>query len=130
VVELDLSTVEPSVAGPKRPQDRVALSNAGKSFHEALPSLMVPNSKRLDQRTRTDERQRMRMDSEGVCLRDGRPQISSRESNHNGHDALDHGAVVIAAITSCTNTSNPSVMLAAGLLAKKAVEKGITVKPW
>src|SRR5258706_1708127 len=131
VVELDLSTVEPSVAGPKRPQDRVALSNAGKSFHEALPSLMVPNSKRLDQRTRTDERQRMRMDSEGGMspgMED--PSSPAAKATTNGHDALDHGAVVIAAITSCTNTSNPSVMLAAGLLAKKAVEKGITVKPW
>jgi aconitate hydratase len=95
---LDLDTVEPSLAGPKRPQDRVPLSGAKESFESALPSL-IKTSK-------------------------GQPA----EVSGNGH--LSHGKVVIAAITSCTNTSNPSVMLAAGLLAKKAVERGLQVPDW
>lgn len=94
-LELDLSTVEPSVAGPKRPQDRISLSNVKEAFAKALPELKPKNS------TSTS--------SEG---------------------SLKDGSVVIAAITSCTNTSNPSVMLAAGLLAKKAVEKGLKRQPW
>jgi aconitate hydratase len=99
LLALDLSTVEPSLAGPKRPQDRVALSNAKASFEKALPSLIKP----------------------------GKTGASEAVSG-NGH--LSHGKVVIAAITSCTNTSNPSVMLAAGLLAKKAVERGLQVPGW
>jgi aconitate hydratase len=95
-LELDLGTVEPSVAGPKRPQDRVNLRDAGKSFTQALPSLLAPGASATPPKT----------------------------------GDLSHGSVVIAAITSCTNTSNPSVMIAAGLLAKKAVEKGLSVKPW
>jgi aconitase A len=88
-LELDLATVMPSMAGPKRPQDRVELPGVKQNFHAAFPNLAAPAA-----------------------------------------DTLGHGAVVIAAITSCTNTSNPSVMLAAGLLAKKAVERGLKVKPW
>jgi aconitate hydratase len=99
LLALDLSTVEPSLAGPKRPQDRVPLSQAGESFQKALPSLIRPGN------------------------RDAKAHPSG-----NGH--LHHGSVVIAAITSCTNTSNPSVLVAAGLLAKKAVEKGLAVPPW
>ena len=99
LLALDLDTVEPSLAGPKRPQDRVPLSNAKESFESALPSL-IKTSK-------------------------GQPQ---QAVGGNGH--LSHGKVVIAAITSCTNTSNPSVMLAAGLLAKKAVERGLQVPEW
>ncbi|HVO82498.1 MAG TPA: aconitate hydratase AcnA, partial [Terriglobales bacterium] len=98
-LELDLSTVEPSIAGPKRPQDRVTLSAAGTSFAQALPTLQKPGAKK-----------------------------AARVASGNGH--LQDGSVVIAAITSCTNTSNPSVLVAAGLLAKKAVEKGLTTKPW
>ncbi|HLH19118.1 MAG TPA: aconitate hydratase AcnA [Bryobacteraceae bacterium] len=90
-LELDLASVTPSMAGPKRPQDRVELPAVPKNFREAFPQAV--------------------------------------KSSANGN-RVDHGAVVIAAITSCTNTSNPSVMLAAGLLAKKAVERGLTVKPW
>jgi aconitate hydratase len=96
---LDLATVEPSLAGPKRPQDRVALSDARDSFEKALPSL-IKTSKGVD----------------------------AQPVSGNGH--LHHGSVVIAAITSCTNTSNPSVMLAAGILAKKAVERGLEVPGW
>jgi aconitate hydratase len=88
-LELDLSTVVPSMAGPKRPQDRVELAGVAQNFHTAFPNLPAP-----------------------------------------APNTLGHGAVVIAAITSCTNTSNPSVMLAAGLVAKKAVERGLKVKPW
>jgi aconitate hydratase len=99
LLTLDLATVEPSLAGPKRPQDRVPLSNAKQSFENALPSLLRPGQSQA-----------------GVAI------------SENGH--LSHGKVVIAAITSCTNTSNPSVMLAAGLLAKKAVERGLQVPAW
>jgi len=105
-VELDLATVEPSLAGPKRPQDRVALKHAKSAFAAALPSLQGP--------TKTAPAARQ----SSAAMAD--PEL----------EALDHGAVVIAAITSCTNTSNPSVMVAAGLLAKKAVARGLTRKPW
>jgi aconitate hydratase len=100
-IELDLSTVEPSMAGPKRPQDRVPLAKSKQVFREALPSLMKTQSA-------------------------GKVSVAD---NGNKYD-LGDGSVVIAAITSCTNTSNPSVMVAAGLLARKAVEKGLDVKPW
>jgi len=99
LLSLDLATVEPSLAGPKRPQDRVALSDAKNSFEKALPSL-VKTGKGAEAQT------------------------------VSGNGYLHHGSVVIAAITSCTNTSNPSVMLAAGLLAKKAVERGLQVPQW
>ena len=103
VVELDISTVVPSLAGPKRPQDRVRLSDAKPAFQSALDAL----------------KQERKLSSHPVG------------GSINGQDfVLDDGAVVIASITSCTNTSNPSVMLGAGLVAKKAVEKGLTVKPW
>jgi len=102
-LELDLSTIEPSLAGPKRPQDRVSLKKAKAAFQTALPAMQVAAKPSK---------------STAVAVAD--PDL----------EALDHGAVVIAAITSCTNTSNPSVMLGAGLLAKKAVEKGLTRKPW
>ncbi|HXX15670.1 MAG TPA: aconitate hydratase AcnA [Candidatus Eremiobacteraceae bacterium] len=96
-LELDLGTVEPTVAGPKRPQDRVALKNAKSSFTKVV---------------------------EGAPVK----QVSVK--NNGDAFELSSGAVVIAAITSCTNTSNPSLMLGAGLLAKKAVERGLHVKPW
>jgi aconitate hydratase len=134
-LELDLSTVEPSLAGPRRPQDRVALTDAASDFREELrtfvsgevyqgwdasafytfPASDPPSSK-----------------AEGVSPQpmpahrgEGAPPVP-----HADGDGLDHGAVVIAAITSCTNTSNPSVMLGAGLLAKKAVEAGLVRRPW
>src|SRR5213080_10974 len=99
LLELDLGTVEPSLAGPRRPQDRVSLSGAGKGFDAELPRL-----------TGTSDMRSAKVPG----------------TNYDLHD----GDVVIAAITSCTNTSNPSVMLGAGLLAKKAVEKGLKAKPW
>ena len=108
-LSLDLGSVVPSLAGPKRPQDRVALQNVKKTFAE---SLTAPTAKR------------------GFAL-EGPALTRTGTVKENGHDStIHHGAVVIAAITSCTNTSNPSVMVAAGLVARKAVAKGLTTKPW
>jgi len=105
-VELDLSTVVPSLAGPRRPQDRVVLGQVGKEFRENYPDGLVPANGRPAHYT-------------GVSV------------EHDGQSfELASGAVAIAAITSCTNTSNPSVMLGAGLVAKKAVERGLSVPPW
>ncbi|HTV14741.1 MAG TPA: aconitate hydratase [Acidobacteriaceae bacterium] len=140
-LSLDLAQVEPSVAGPRRPQDRVLLREAGASFKKQLPSLLGPNAGKLG------ERQAVRWEGEGGHPSAGGNVQSTQaapEPGGNGHIAhtvkerfgvdvdpyLDHGSIVIAAITSCTNTSNPSVMVAAGLLAKKAVEKGLSVPPW
>jgi aconitate hydratase len=158
-LSLDLSTVEPSVAGPKRPQDRVLLSQAAASFQQQLPNLLGPSS------NKRAARQMVRWEGEG-----GHASLSGDVTSSVGAPApgveagmvpvatltpgpkhvhveapvtsvmgrygvdpdpyLDHGSIVIAAITSCTNTSNPYVMLAAGLLAKKAVEKGLRTPPW
>jgi aconitate hydratase len=138
VVELDLATVEPSVAGPRRPQDRVPLSHTPKSFRDALPSLLGPKALQKGQSVQdvtpaasAIHKQVTRMDAEGGAAAGHEDPTAPAARHHvvtNGH--LDHGSVVIAAITSCTNTSNPYVMLGAGLLAKKAVEKGLEVKPW
>src|SRR5437660_8821003 len=121
IVDLDLSTVEPSIAGPKRPQDRVPLSQARQSFEQALPTLIRPGT-RL-------EKPVDRFEGEGGAIWN---KTAGGDASHparsNGN--LDHGSVVIAAITSCTNTSNPSVMVAAGLLAKKAVERGLKTPAW
>ncbi len=106
-LELDLSTVVPSIAGPARPQDRVRLDEAAERFAPALAKVL------------------------GLAASDKAATNPAPVSLEDGSEfELDHGAVVIAAITSCTNTSNPDVMVAAGLLAKKAVEKGLTSKPW
>ena len=96
-VSLDLGTVEPSLAGPARPQDRVALSVAGDAYRVAL---------------------------------DRAPRTAATAPAAAPHHQMSDGDVVIAAITSCTNTSNPQVMVAAGLVAKKAVERGLRSKPW
>ncbi|MBI4524285.1 MAG: aconitate hydratase AcnA [Deltaproteobacteria bacterium] len=101
-LELDLATVEPSLAGPRRPQDRVPLAKAKSAFQEVLPSLL----------------------KSGDPARTVSVQLNGDRAN------LGHGTVVISAITSCTNTSNPSVLIGAGLLAKKAIEKGLKAKPW
>lgn len=107
-LELDLSTVEPSLAGPQRPQDRVLLRDMKPTFKEALKAPV---------------------DKRGYALEGD--ALNRTASVVNGHTTdIGHGAVVIAAITSCTNTSNPSVMIGAGLVAKKAVEKGLTRKPF
>ena len=109
VLQLDLGTIEPSLAGPKRPQDRVPLANVKRAFHQSLQAPVEERGFGLDEQD---------LSRTATVVDDGR---STR---------IDHGAVVIAAITSCTNTSNPNVMLAAGLLAKKAVERGLSVKPY
>jgi aconitate hydratase len=108
-VSLDLSTVEPSLAGPKRPQDRVSLAAMKETWRKALKA---PVTER------------------GFGLDDASVAKKAAVKNNGKSAEIGHGAVVIAAITSCTNTSNPSVMLAAGLLAKKAVEKGLSVPPY
>ena len=115
LLELDLGTVVPSLAGPRRPQDRVPLPNIWESFATVFKPGPKPDRDAIS-----------RLTEEGGPV-DGRASIAV----HTRHEAkLENGCVVIAAITSCTNTSNPSVMVAAGLLAKKAVEKGLTVNPY
>jgi len=135
LLALDLATVEPSLAGPKRPQDRVVLSKAGESFQAALPSLLKPKPKPAASVTASADsaaKQVGRWEAEG-----GSPTaVGVEDPNVHEHvpasvkNSLKHGSVVIAAITSCTNTSNPSVLMAAGILAKKAVEHGLQTPAW
>ena len=137
---LDLSTVVPSLAGPKRPQDRVALTDAKESFREALGNYVQLD--RLDEDVAdtfpasdpfTADRENGDADQAGppAAAGTGRPSNPAQVTLEDGtQTSVDHGSVVIAAITSCTNTSNPSVMVGAALLAKKAVEAGLTAKPW
>ena len=133
LLSLDLSTVEPSLAGPKRPQDRVVLSRAGASFEKALPSLIKPPKPRsAAAQAASAAANDARWVQEGgnpaaIGVED--PKVEEHVAA-NAAQLLKHGSVVIAAITSCTNTSNPSVLIAAGLLAKKAVEKGLSTPPW
>jgi aconitate hydratase len=138
-LELDLGDVEPSLAGPKRPQDRVALSRVAKSFRDALPSMIGPAKKAGGGLRTADANGGPSSDSgQGVAvaepevevLAEGGVRVRRERDGVEETFRLDHGSVVIAAITSCTNTSNPSVMVAAGLLAKKAVERGLAVRPW
>ncbi|MFO0880773.1 MAG: aconitate hydratase AcnA [Gemmataceae bacterium] len=110
-LELDLAKVEPSLAGPRRPQDRVALTKVKENFSTELPKLLAAAKPKAVPLSQAGE--------------PAAPAVSDATAGQ-----LKHGSVVIAAITSCTNTSNPSVMLAAGLLAKKAVARGLTTKPW
>ena len=148
-VELDLSTVVPSIAGPKRPQDRIAVSDAKAAFRQALISYVNTTASSAAE-TGVDEagiESFPASDAPAVSSGDdsGRPRITisaaagafgrlsrptSVQPASGDSFEIDHGAVVIAAITSCTNTSNPSVMLGAALLARNAVEAGLTVKPW
>ncbi len=160
-LQLDLATVEPSVAGPKRPQDRVLLRETPESFAKVLPSLLGPNA------NKTVMRQMVRWEGEGGHASEGgdltssvgvaapavpvsvsvkattheKPGEATESSERIEHTVrarfgvdpdryLSNGSIVIAAITSCTNTSNPYVMVAAGLLAKKAVEAGLSTPPW
>jgi aconitate hydratase len=130
-LDLDLADVEPCVAGPKRPQDRVLLRDVAALFAEELPNLLSPAAKPLGTRTAaTWERGAV---TDAAVAAKTTISVANTVQGRFGVDPdkyLDHGSVVIAAITSCTNTSNPSVMVAAGILAKKAVEKGLTVPPW
>ncbi|HET7208778.1 MAG TPA: aconitate hydratase AcnA [Terriglobales bacterium] len=134
LLTLDLATVEPSLAGPKRPQDRVPLSMARQSFQDALPSLLKPKSAAKTTApavvSATVEKQVGRWEAEGgTAIAVEGPKVEEHVPA-DVKNALRHGSVVISAITSCTNTSNPSVMIAAGLLAKKAVESGLSVPAW
>src|SRR3954452_7220320 len=158
-LELDLGDVEPSLAGPKRPQDRVALTEAQPEFREALADLL-PEDVDGERKPGVPPHGTAGDDEDSLSFPASDPPSTMEPDNgmgapHQPHHGsgegdtiervsttvpvtladgteteLDHGHVVIAAITSCTNTSNPSVMLGAGLLAKKAVEKGLTSKPW
>jgi aconitate hydratase len=110
VLHVDLGAIEPSIAGPKRPQDRVELSQAAASFAMALPTLLKPDAK--------------------VGVNAAEQAVRADRSSRDYATALRHGSVVIAAITSCTNTSNPYVLVAAGLLAKKAVALGLKRPGW
>ena len=130
-LELNLGAVEPSLAGPRRPQDRVPLREVGKNFLDALPTLMKPSSPIAPPDVRNH------WETEGghafgagaaVAAPERRTHVSLKVDNEECR--LQHGSVVIAAITSCTNTSNPSVMVAAALLAQKAVQKGLRTQPW
>jgi len=142
-LELDLSTVVPSIAGPKRPQDRIVLADARAAFRAAIGDYTTdavaggvdeageesfPASDSPAPGSGADAAPVVFSAAEGCSGRPSKP--TTVRSPDRGEFVLDHGAVVIASITSCTNTSNPSVMLGAALLARGAVEKGLTVKPW
>jgi aconitate hydratase len=143
-LELDLATVVPSIAGPKRPQDRVLLANAKQGFNEALRDYVADDLTGYDEAVAEsfpasdapahdgeNGSPAPREYGEDVPAGLGRPSRPTPVTLADGTSfTLDHGAVTIAAITSCTNTSNPSVMIGAALVAKKAVEKGLTRKPW
>ncbi|MBA3645942.1 MAG: aconitate hydratase AcnA [Gemmatimonadaceae bacterium] len=133
-LELDLGTIEPSIAGPKRPQDRVPLAKSKAMFHEALDADLnrtAPPRPILAEKAMVSEGDPQASAQAVVSPPDPRDLHHAPTVEMNGETfSLRNGAVVIAAITSCTNTSNPSVMLAAGLLARSAVEKGLRSKPW
>jgi len=119
-IDLDLATVEPCLAGPRRPQDRVSLKQAKSGFQAALTSMMAAPSPKKAAEAGGSAHVSATAGGAGVAVAD-MPLAATK---------LDHGAVVIAAITSCTNTSNPSVMIGAGLLAKRAIERGLKRQPW
>ncbi|HEY4991315.1 MAG TPA: aconitate hydratase, partial [Nakamurella sp.] len=150
-LELDLSTVVPSIAGPKRPQDRIELTDAKASFRKAIhdyvdlsadtphtrvdeaseesfPASDPPSISYIDEDADVEVVESLASAAEGAAGRPTKP--TAVQTTEYGDFVLDHGAVVIAAITSCTNTSNPSVMLGAALLARNAVNRGLSVKPW
>ncbi|MFE1905548.1 aconitate hydratase AcnA [Streptomyces gardneri] len=121
-LELDLSTVVPSIAGPKRPQDRIVLANAAAQFAQDVRNYVS---------TADEAGEESFPASDAPAVSNGVPSNPVQVTAADGSTyTIDHGAVTVAAITSCTNTSNPYVMVAAALVAKKAVEKGLTRKPW
>jgi aconitate hydratase len=125
---LDLEDVEPSIAGPKRPQDRIALKESKRSFRKSLVQML---EKRTAGISPAAIERWIGEGGDGETQEDlGHLVVRASAETGKGPCVLSHGAIVIAAITSCTNTSNPSVMIAAGLLAKKAVERGLSSRPW
>jgi aconitate hydratase len=142
-LELDLSTVVPSIAGPKRPQDRVSLTESKQAFRMALEGILpdddgedealadsFPASDPVSTHLPNGAEHTPRGGTGGTQVAERKSVISGVKLADGTETELDHGHVVIAAITSCTNTSNPSVMLGAGILARNAVQKGLSVKPW
>ncbi len=143
-LELDISTVEPSLAGPKRPQDRVSLSDAKRSFRVALRDFAGGEPQGLDDELAATFPASDAVAHPGGSNDDAPPPNADANGDPQGRPSsptpvtladgtsfeLDHGAVTIAAITSCTNTSNPSVMIAAALVARNAVDRGLNRKPW
>jgi aconitate hydratase len=126
-IELDLTTVEPSLAGPKRPQDRVSLQQSKLKFQQAL-GVMLAERKAKPEKEKPGE---TTTPSETRTAGEAAPAaIATETAAPPGMEGLEHGAVVVAAITSCTNTSNPSVMIGAGLLARNAARRGLKSKPW
>src|SRR5262245_45393667 len=121
-IELDLSTVEPSIAGPKRPQDRVSLGQAKLKFQQAL-EIMLAERKPKPVAEKPGETKPAAAVATAAA-------VAAQTETIPGLEGLDHGSVVVAAITSCTNTSNPSVMIGAGLLARNASRRGLKTKPW
>ena len=122
-IELNLSTIEPSLAGPKRPQDRVSLRQSKLRFQQALDVMVAERKPKVLPAEKCGE------DTEPAATRTA-AAVAADDGAVPGMEGLDHGSVVVAAITSCTNTSNPSVMIGAGLLARNAVKRGLKVKPW
>ena len=122
-VELDLSKIEPSLAGPKRPQDRVSLNQAKLKFQQALEVMLGERKSKPVAAEKPGE-------STKPAETKSAPAAVAEAETVPGMEGLEHGAVVIAAITSCTNTSNPSVMIGAGLVARNAVRRGLKTKPW
>jgi aconitate hydratase len=118
-IELDLSTVEPSLAGPKRPQDRVSLRQSKLKFEQALEVMLTERKPKAAPAA-----------TEAAGAGKTAAAVATAEAVAPGLEGLSHGSVVVAAITSCTNTSNPSVMIGAGLLARNAVKRGLKTKPW
>ncbi|MGB3474412.1 MAG: aconitate hydratase AcnA [Mycobacterium sp.] len=144
-LELDLSTVVPSIAGPKRPQDRILLSESKIAFRkdihnyveEQLPTPHTQLDEAIEESFPASDPAKLSFADDGAVNvqsaangSDGRPSKPIRVKGERGEFILDHGAVAVAGITSCTNTSNPSVMIGAALLARNAVEKGLSSKPW
>jgi aconitate hydratase len=130
-LNLDLSTVVPSLAGPKRPQDLVPLKSLKRNFFINLPELMSANTPEKRRNVAKEAYSRWMGEGGGATTTVADEPTQGIPGCYEGEDfELHDGSIVIAAITSCTNTSNPSVMIGAGLLAKKAVERGLSTKPW
>jgi aconitate hydratase len=130
--ELDLSTVEPSLAGPKRPQDRVSLNQAKMKFQQALEVMLAERKAKPAAAEKPGEATKPHETTKVASVAAAAPAATAAalDTMVPGMEGLEHGSVVIAAITSCTNTSNPSVMIGAGLLARNALRRGLKTKPW